>query len=589
MSKAISSRAADEGSISRSSQAVHIQVEGETTPRVVPFRSGMEIVVGRDASSTIRLAHDAVSRRHMRLFERHGRWFAEDLGSRHGTILDGLLLPPNRPVPAATTGTIVVRPFALRFNLGGMVQANAGRAAQAHDAPVSNSDDSRGAAASDPLNSEAPFTGSPIDSEEDLSSVVQRLDPARLEALNSRRLSLLLQAIEAIHSARDERGVAEAATEALITGTGFARAMFLKWTSDLDDLRTLSIRMAGDGTDAPSARVSRTLLRAVTDAAPVVLEDHATWREAESIVSSGVAAALCAPVVIPPLIEAYLYLDSQRRSARPNADAATFCHLVAKVCGLAIANLRRMAAEARQRELEEQLALARRAQQRLLPGDEGVARGCRWRLMTKPGLVVAGDIAGVIDHADGPTIFVGDVRGKGVDAAIVMSMIASHLAAAIEHGGALEEIMARLNGFVHRHRRDESDFASLFLARIDPSVRSWTCVDAGHGLVMRLRDGRAETIEAEGGPPLGISEKTHFGVSRFELLRGDRLVIYTDGVSEQCAADGGDMLGSRRIHEALAGSSSASEAVERMDRLLRGHAGGDVFADDVTILGIDLA
>ncbi|MBM4114047.1 MAG: FHA domain-containing protein, partial [Phycisphaerae bacterium] len=343
--------------------SLRLCIEGGAEPRTVTFDSVREIVVGRDATALVRLPHDAVSRQHLRLFQRDGRWFAEDLGSRHGTMVDGVLLSPRRPIPVGHSATILVRPFALRLESGSISESTRGLRPHLAD--------------------------------RDDSSLVRTLNEEELGSLNGRRLALLLQAAEAINSARDERGVAEAATDALITGTGFARALALRWSGSIESLETLAVRIGSDADAVPSARVSSTMLKAAASGSPVRLEDVAAIREAESIAGSGVAAALCAPIVVPPLVEAFLYLDSQRRSARPNPDAAAFCHLVAKLSGLALGNLRRMAAEQRQRDLEQKLDAARHAQSSLLPAERGERDGCRWRLFMRPGLLVAGDIAGV--------------------------------------------------------------------------------------------------------------------------------------------------------------------------------------------------
>jgi|GEM_PF-522706 len=554
---------------------VRIAIEGEPAPRLVRIRAAREIVVGRDAQAAVRLAHDAVSRRHLRLFEREGRWFAEDLGSRHGTMVDGVLLAPRRPVPIGAKATVVVRPFALRVEIGPTVDSASRSADVASKSAVTDA----------PPGTPPP---SSINSRNDPESVVRTLDAGELDQLNGRRLALLLEAAESIYSARDERGVAEAATSALIAGTGFARALFLRWSGEVDTLETLAIRTAADADAAPTARVSRTLLRAASEGRLVMLEDNVPLREAESIVGAGVAAALCAPIVAPPLLEAFIYLDSQRRSAKPSPDAATFCHLVAKVSGLAIASLRRAAAEERHRELEDQLQAARRAQQRLLPPDRGEIGNLRWRLFSRPGLVVAGDIAGVHHDQDRVTFFVGDVRGKGVDAAILMSVVASHLAASLSEGLPLERAVQRVGAFVHRHRRDEADFVSLFAMQVDRERGLIRTVDAGHGLALRMRGDEVTSIESEGGLVLGISPEVIYGVSEERWKSGDRLLLFTDGVNEQDGADGDDRLGVSKIIDALAGAESADLAVERVSGLLRDHAGGDVFADDVTILGVSL-
>jgi len=544
------------GAVSRSGAPLRICIEGGSEPRTMSLDAVREVIVGRDASAAVRLGHDAVSRQHLRLFERDGRWYAEDLGSRHGTMVDGVLLAPRKPVPVGRTATILVRPFALRLELG---------------------------------TDHSTRTDSPRLEDAGESGLVRALSAEELGALNGRRLSLLLEVADLINAARDERAVADAATAALITGTGFARALMLRWAGGMETLDTLSVRTGADADAVPSSRVSRTLLSAAAAGAVVRLEDVDALREAESIVGSGVAAALCAPVIVPPLVEAFLYLDSQRRSARPNPDAAAFCQIVAKLCGLAIGNLRRVAAEQRHLELEQQLAAARRAQQSLLPAERGVMQGCRWRLYSRPGQLVAGDIAGVHGADDCVTFFIGDVRGKGVDSAIVMSLVASHLSACLSMGMQLAEAITLTGAFVHANRRDEADFVSLMAAQVDRRRGVLRVADAGHGYGVLIADGRVETIEAGGGPVLGIAPDLVYDQSEWPIVPGMRLLLLTDGVAEQQGTEARGMFGMEAVAQCVAGAADAEALVDGICSALRRHAGGDCFADDVTILCVDTA
>jgi len=87
---------------------------------------------------------------------------------------------------------------------------------------------------------------------------------------------------------------------------------------------------------------------------------------------------------------------------------------------------------------------------------------------------------------------------------------------------------------------------------------------------------------------LGITGQCDYAVSEFPLEGCDRILLYTDGVNEQHDADGG-MLGIESVLRSVGGADSADAVVERLRAALLAHAGGDVFADDVTILAVDLS
>jgi serine phosphatase RsbU (regulator of sigma subunit) len=113
-------------------------------------------------------------------------------------------------------------------------------------------------------------------------------------------------------------------------------------------------------------------------------------------------------------------------------------------------------------------------------------------------------------------------------------------------------------------------------------------VDAGHGLAVRVRSGAAERVEAEGGFPMGVSSDQPYGCTELRLMPGERLVLFSDGLKEQQSAEG-EEFGMPRILNALGGSGSCDEDVERLFGAVRAFAGGESFADDVTVASFELA
>ena len=113
-------------------------------------------------------------------------------------------------------------------------------------------------------------------------------------------------------------------------------------------------------------------------------------------------------------------------------------------------------------------------------------------------------------------------------------------------------------------------------------------VDAGHAMGAIVRAGAPATIiECKGGPPIGVVDDA-YAFSEFELQPGDRILFFSDGVCEQRNADG-DELGIQRVLDCVAHSRDEHDDVERVMNLLRTHAAGAPFTDDVSVASLRFA
>jgi serine phosphatase RsbU (regulator of sigma subunit) len=164
-----------------------------------------------------------------------------------------------------------------------------------------------------------------------------------------------------------------------------------------------------------------------------------------------------------------------------------------------------------------------------VPGCELAAR---YRSATSD-LEVGGDFYDVFEADDGWLAILGDVCGKGPQAAALTALTRYTTRAAAMRTSEPEKILTQLNAAMLRHE-DEQRFATAFLARVvpRPDRAEVTCASAGHPVALLLRaDGEVTTV---GGPghPLGIVPAPTFYSARVDLLPGDTLVMYTDGLTD---------------------------------------------------------
>jgi len=237
---------------------------------------------------------------------------------------------------------------------------------------------------------------------------------------------------------------------------------------------------------------------------------------------------------------------------------------------------------------EEELNLARQIQRSFLPSEFPVVDHLDLYAMTIPSKEVGGDLYDLVTVHDDCFFFaIGDVSGKGVPAALLSSMLQASLRtqAGASTPSGVAQILRNINSLVVKSTTPEQ-FATFFLAYLDPRSMQLKFCNAGHNFpVLLKRDGKQLELE-RGGMLLGIIEGTGFEEGTVPLAAGDRLILYTDGVSEAENEDE-EMFGEERLIqlvESLPRELSAREVTERILEELYGFLGDNEAQDDVTLM-----
>ncbi len=234
---------------------------------------------------------------------------------------------------------------------------------------------------------------------------------------------------------------------------------------------------------------------------------------------------------------------------------------------------------------ENELELARRIQERLLPAAPPDVAGLEIAGATEPAREVGGDYFDHLVLPDGRVLLViADVSGKGVPAALLMSAFRAGVMSQEDALTEPERLAERLNAFLYRSV-ESGRFVTAFFALLDPATGAMQYVNAGHNPALLLRaDGHAEWL-MEGGLILGIMPASTFTRGETRLASGDLFVLYTDGVTEGANATA-EQFGEVRLLEAarrLTGLRCAAAAQELV-REVRAFEGATGPADDITVL-----
>ncbi|MCB2199865.1 SpoIIE family protein phosphatase [bacterium] len=248
-------------------------------------------------------------------------------------------------------------------------------------------------------------------------------------------------------------------------------------------------------------------------------------------------------------------------------------------------DLRRMMIEVAEKErLEREVQIAREIQVRLLPAVIPQPDGFEIDARSVPALEVGGDYYDVIDLGKNKTLFaLGDVSGKGVGAAILMSNLQANLHVLSSQDIPLETVVGELNRQIYRNSTPEM-FITFFVGVIDLEKRVLTYVNAGHDLPALIRDGEVYDLE-EGGMLLGVMTDVSYQAGRFELEPGDLIVCNSDGLTEAMNEDEVEFGRDRLLECIRTHHENDWTGIDRIFETVREYAGDERAAqDDLTLL-----
>jgi hypothetical protein len=224
-------------------------------------------------------------------------------------------------------------------------------------------------------------------------------------------------------------------------------------------------------------------------------------------------------------------------------------------------------------------------QQNLLPPRLAVFDGDALAGGVLPGYDVAGDFFDYAANADGLWLCVADAMGKGNDAAALSSLAIGALRAGRRGGATLEQAAGIVDQTVAA-TGSEVRFLTAILAQWHPATSTFQWITAGHPPPLLLHaDGSAEELKGAGTYPLGLlDEERTFTTNRRRVRRGERLLLYSDGVTERRRTDG-TLLGLEGLLSLLrtGPATSAAETVRGLhDAVI--DASPKPLRDDATVL-----
>jgi phosphoserine phosphatase RsbU/P len=233
--------------------------------------------------------------------------------------------------------------------------------------------------------------------------------------------------------------------------------------------------------------------------------------------------------------------------------------------------------------MENELQLAARFQESLIPPDGNISPGIRLTSIYQPTIHIGGDIFDVRNAGDGQIVFfVADVTGHGIVAAVISAMIKLSFIQAAADTSSPSAIAEKINRDIVSTTSEEH-FASVFLGSLTPDGSALSFVRAGHPApYLCQHDGQILPL-APKGFLLGIDPTAQFPQQTVSLSPRDRIFMFTDGISEAEGREG-ELFGTGRIRQYLARPGASLSGL--LD--LANQWSGGQYQDDFTLVQLEI-
>jgi len=530
----------------------------EGPPNRVDLRK-TPLTLGRSVDNDLAYPHDPwLSRYHLSFEQRERTWWIRDCESRNGTMLNSTGIKAAQPIKSGD-----------KIFAGHLTIDVRERPSEAQRPVVFlPKDDERG-------TTEATFTTS-------LDKVLGKAAEVRPREASAatRMVSALIRAGQELVTHQPLEQLFETILQLSLSAVEAKRGVILT----LDEGELLVRASKGDGFTI-SAAVRDQVLRDKCSLSIRDAQRHDAFSKQQSIVLQSVRSMMAAPLQTGTRVIGLIYVDNGSVVRPFSQDDLDLLTVMANVAAIRIENARLAEVEQSEKLMEASLAEASEIQRSLLPTEPPAYDGWELAGINLPCQTVGGDYFDFIPYQDGRlAVVVGDVSGKGLPAALLMSSLQAKVQMLRESNPSPGKAVATLNRSL-TERCPLGKFITFFYALLDPLSGALEYSNAGHNYPLILRqDGSIEKLSSS-GLVMGLFSAVHYEVKKTTLAPGDLLVLYSDGVTE--ATDSADVeFGDTGLAEFLAARKAirCEDIVNQLVEHMRKWRGTKAFADDFTVV-----
>ena len=526
---------------------------------------GDKMSLGRSGAADLCFADDAgLSRQHLSI-ERDGEgWAIRDLGSKNGTMLNGVRL----------TSRTLLQPGD-RIMAGHLILVYDGRLQPRTQSP------SKPVVVFDEKNGEQSGSSTLITS---LEGVIKNESVAEgAERIASAQVSALIRAGNELSGHRPLPELFSVILELAISAVKADRGVLMT----LEDGELVVRANKGEGFHISTAVRDRVLNSGVS----LLVRDtsiDAAFRERHSIIEQHIRTLMAVPLQTRDQIIGLIYVDSPSLLREFTKDDLSLLTVMANVAAIRIEHTRFAEIEQARQLLARDLEQAAEIQRRFLPAAAPQIAQLDLAGHNAPCRTVGGDYFDFFPYENGRVAMVlGDVSGKGMPASLLMMGLQARVQVLIEEPRSLAEVMTRLNRITSANC-PAGRFISLFFCIVDGRSGEITYCNAGHNPPLLIRASGLPGNHQEltgGGPILGILGSIEYQEYRARLEPGDVMVIYSDGVTEAGNAANEDFGVERLVNTVWANRErSSAEIVTAVNTALTEYTASAPQSDDITMI-----
>ncbi|HIE97043.1 MAG TPA: FHA domain-containing protein [Planctomycetes bacterium] len=545
-------------------------------PRIVLLKEGQAIPyeltefparLGRHPDCTVQLDSNMVSRFHAQIVKQDDQILLEDLGSGNGSFLNGKQLEASSPTTLKNGDRIKLGPIKFRFE----------------DESTTDADSSRfGITAG-------------LEFSEDSSSTIMGAAAAGgyglLDVRPEDKLKGILKINKALAGTVKVENITPRILESLFEIFPQAdRGSILIRSSPGAPLLPVAQKHRDLNNDE-TVRLSRTILEKVLEEKSAILSADAAsdsrFSASESISSLTIHSMMCVPMLdLEDNPFGVINLDTQNPMKRFTDDDLQLLLAVASQAANAYENARLLVTYMAKQKQDKEMDIAMGVQRALLPEKLPDVKGYQFFASYDAAQAVGGDYFDCFMIGDDKVcVSFGDVAGKGVPGALIMSRIASVVQNTMTFTDDVSVAIHRINDHMC-HSMVEGRFVTYILGVIDLKTNIITLANAGHmSPVIKKADGTIEEFSDDIiGIPIGIMSGYQYEVVERRIDPGDIFTLITDGVDEAMDHDDNLYSKERAVRFIENGSTDPEQLGKDLLADVRSHANGRAQNDDITIM-----
>jgi phosphoserine phosphatase RsbU/P len=521
--------------------------------------TALPFTIGRHSDNNLILRDNRASRNHARIIFDAGEYYVEDVRSSHGVFVNGLKVTRQKLHSSDRIEFGFPDSYSLIFTF----------------------------------------------EDDEIQKILDQFSApatASAGAGNLAKLRALVEVARALQNSLSTEDVLAAVVDAALAITGFERGFLL-----LNEQTTLAVSVARDryggpigkdNLDVPVANIQRALHQRRELLSMTLDVGAADFSNQTLSGGENVRSVVCVPLVRVRAgsneetcivtsksdTVGLIYLDSLQTAVDLSSGNRELLQTLALEASTILENARLLEEERIKNRLEEELSIAREIQMSLLPRKLPSDGWFRVAGSSIPSHEVGGDCFDVRQTLPNVwTAIVTDVSGKGVSSALLAALLQGSFLLATDD---IEQMMSRINLFLNERTEGEK-YATVFYCtlNIDGTLR-WA--NAGHCTPFLVRPSGETVALGATGMPLGMLDFAEYTVKTVQMQSGDKIVAYSDGLSEAQNPDGSYFETSRMMQIIAANAAASAHELHRaLMEQVEAFTEGAVQHDDITAVVIE--